>query len=98
MTRGSSSLTMAMIIAAAARACDLERAKTKETMLAPASPAPTCSVCGVTLLRHEHSTINHEPAPKCLHCIEATPGRERMAAKRARRAKRADMNHHGREA
>jgi hypothetical protein len=66
----------------------LERAKPEETLLAPAPPAPTCSVCGVTLLRHEYSTIKTDPLRKCLHCIEATPGRERMAAKRARRAKR----------
>ena len=89
MTRGSSSLAMALRIAAATGACDLEHAKPEEPISAPVPPAPTCSVCGVTLLRHEYSTINHVPAPKCLHCIEATPGRERMAAKRARRAKRA---------
>ena len=89
MTRGSSSLAMALLVAAATRACDLERTKPEEPLSAPVQPAPTCSVCGVTLLRHEYSTINPEPAPKCLHCIEATPGRDRMAAKRARRAKRA---------
>ena len=80
---------MALLIAAATMAGDPERAEPEEPVSAPVPPAPTCSVCGVALLRHEYSTINHEPAPKCLHCIEATPGRERMAAKRARRAKRA---------
>ena len=88
MTRGSSSIAMRLLIATATRACDLEHAKPEEPISAPVPPAPTCSVCGITLLRHEYSTINHVPAPKCLHCSEATPGRERMAAKRARRAKR----------
>ena len=94
MTRGSSSLTMALLIAAA-RANDPERAEPEEpvpTSPLPAipllPPVPTCSACGIALGRYHYTETGADPSRKCLHCIEATPGRERMAAKRARRAKR----------
>lgn len=67
-------------------------------IIPPLPPVPTCSACGIALGRYHYTETGADPSRKCLHCIEATPGRERMAAKRARRAKRAGVNHHGREA
>lgn len=55
----------------------------------PPPTGPTCSDCGDVLRRIEYSTLNPEPSPRCWACIEAAPGRERMAAKRLRRLKRA---------
>jgi hypothetical protein len=94
MTRGSSSPTMALLIAAASRVSDPERAEPEEPTPPPLPAIPSlppvavCSVCGVALWRYHYTETGADPSRKCLHCIEATPGRERMAAKRARRAKR----------
>lgn len=88
-------LTMALLLAAARSGIDdvIEREAYRlrpPPVIHPPPPptGPTCADCGDVLRRIEYSTINPEPSPRCRSCIEATPGRERMAAKRARRAKR----------
>lgn len=98
MTRGSSALAMRLLIATATRASDPERAEPEEHTHTPTPPLPAipplpsvavCSVCGTSLGRYHYTETGADPSRKCLSCIEATPGRERMAAKRVRRAKRA---------
>lgn len=94
MTRGSSSLAMRLLIATATRASDPERAEPEEPTptplptIPPLPPIAACSMCGIALGRYHYTGTGADPSRKCLHCIEATPGRERMAAKRERRAKR----------
>jgi hypothetical protein len=90
-------LTAALLLASAARSgiedvIDREARRLRPPPVIPPPPpptGPTCSDCGDVLRRIEYSTLNPEPSPRCWACIEAAPGRERMAAKRLRRLKRA---------
>ena len=84
---------MRLLIATATRASDPDRAEPEEPTPTPVPaipppPVAVCSVCGIALGRYHYTETGADPSRKCLHCIEATPGRERMAAKRERRAKR----------
>jgi hypothetical protein len=104
MTRGSSYIAMRLLIATATRASDPERAEPEDPTptplpaIPPLPPVAVCSGCGVALGRYHYTETGADPSRKCLRCIEAPPGLERMAAKRARRAKRTGANHHGHEA
>lgn len=61
-------------------------------VIVPLEPTgPTCADCGSVLRRIEYTKTGADPRPRCWFCIEAAPGRERMAAKRLRRAKRAGV-------